>query len=329
MTSFNLIDPSKQHLKYLGWSVDCRKPEPEWTEMLKHYDGCQIRELAKDDKNLNCVQCSEDISLEKSRIKGSGGNIDGHIDAESLGINAKFHVESEFKTDSSEQISKKYRPTRRVTFLADFRNDPNSITMNSNGYSIHHYSLFEQVLSNYILEFMEKKQRDPHFHCGKKVKDLQGENPITKLDDYVRSAPKQTWQQIANACTSFIEEKRCTHYVYTITLGTRAEEKIVSQDSQQKLSGKTGGETAHLNGEGKHSVQNKYELKCKKGEISNNTVTKEEVIDWKLNPISSLICRESENLKCIMEELLTRYAEIKYGKRKHYNYVQIMRKRAH
>ena len=319
MATFNPINPSKQHYKYLGWSVDCRKPEQEWTESLQHYDGRQIRDLDKDDKNINIIPRTEIMSIEEMQNKSKGGNLNGEIDASSIGINAKFHVEVIVKHVSKEQTNTQYRFTRTATLQANIGNDPNTITLERNGQTKHHYSLFEQVLSNYILEFIEGKQGDPSCCHGKRVRDLQGENSITKLDDYTND-PMCQWRLIADACTSFVEEHKCTHYVYSITLGTQEEEKVESRDSQ--LSGSGGGGAAECpkgaKAEGKmgsdHSVDGKSTQKCTKGEAVNNIVTKEEVIEWHLKPVSSLICKESKNLRCIMEKLLMSYAEIKHGK---------------
>ena len=322
MATFNPIDQSKLHYKFLGWGVDCRKPEHEWQESLQRYDGHQIRDLAIDDRNIHVIPISEVMSIEEIRIKSTSGGLGGGMGASSFNINASFGIQVTVKKVSKEQTNTKYQLTRTATLPSHICYDPNTITLESNKKE-DQYSLFEQVLSNYILEFIERKQIDSDSHHGKKIRDLQGENPITKLDDYTND-PKCQWKLIADACTSFVEEYGYTHYVYSITLGTQEEEKLHSWDSPQQLSGNVGGggeiRSKDIKAEGKvgleHSMEGKYEQKHTKGEAANNTVTTEEVINWHMKPVSSLINDKSQNLKHIMESLLKRYAEIKRGKLK-------------
>jgi hypothetical protein len=159
------------------------------------------------------------------------------------------------------------------------------------------------------------------------IKDLKEGDPVARLEEYLQHARSEKelyqWacQTLTNTYCSFIKEKPYTHYVKSITLGAIQQESYESQDSNRNTSGGahvTGVDLVDGSLEGGQQAINKSNVtrNLSRGKIDsdNGTVTAEEVIEAKMEPVSSLINRKSRELKIIMERLLQYYSCADQGK---------------
>ena len=318
-------DDSK--LNYLGCGVDCRKTR---TALLEDLDNVEykIRELASNDGNIirNRVLSNETEAMNETTESKKG--VEGSVKVtpyRSINLGGELKV----KRDSNE--SKKYRKarhsTRIVTMNKDTSHDPHIVKREGTDPPIH-YTQYEKELSQFILEHIETeastKGGKVAMCLGKMIKDLKGDDSIARLEELLQHARKelrqQTWQTLMDACCSFIKEKPYTHYVRSIKLGALRQELCESQDSNRNTSAGvhgTGFDTVDISGQvGQEVVRNSaFTRNESRGTVqSDGTVTAEEVIEARMEPVSSLINKKSQELKIIMERLLQYYTTPEQGK---------------
>ena len=312
MAHLNPIDHSKLHYKYLGWGVDCRKNKQEWFEDLKHYSGPQLRELDKNDRNVNVIPCSVSISEEEMHSQSRDGNLGGRISGTVpfANLNAAFDIELVAKQATEEKSDNKFVVTKIVTFQDDISRDPGTVSVVSEGHEVQH-SYFEEVLCGYILEYIGRKQRESKSQShdlGKPVKDLRGQTAIARLDDYTKRCQPQLWQLVADACTYFVEKKiQCTHYVCSIKIGAERLEMKKTRKESVKLRGGVG------DGMPDRKVETSRHSEGHEVHTLGNEGNELEVVSVKVKPVSSLVSERSCKLKVVMERLLESYDEIVYG----------------
>ena len=217
--------------------------------------------------------------------------------------------------------------TRRVVMYDDASKDPGTIMRNNT-----HYTKYECELSQFILDHIDELQReaknesaaDEEMNLGKEVADLEGEDAVAKLDVYLgdirrrnkSESTQQLWQIVADACCAFMEERQYTHYVHNIVLGASIQELSHVAQSSTDVSGEVHGKGGGYAGVGASGnlhkeMKRNSTMKDIRGtaDFSTGFVTKEDVIDVAVNPVSSLINRKSRELKVLMEGLLSSYSQ--------------------
>jgi hypothetical protein len=325
-------------LDYLGRGVDCREPEEKWLEKLDDYGAEKIRDLSPKDGNIipNPVQKKKTESRNEKTESKKG--VEGNVKVtphKSINLGGELKV----KRDSSKTT--KYRieihSTRIVTMRKDTSQDPDIVKRDGTNPPIH-YTKYEKELCQFILEHIDTMQTEASTKggeeatatcLGKMIKDLEKGDPVARLEEYLQHARsakelhQQTCQTLTNACCTFIKkEKPYTHYVKSITLGASEHESCESQDSNRNTSGGahiTGFESVDGSLKGGHQASSNSTATTNesRGKIDSDsgTVTAEEVIEAKMEPVSSLINRKSRELKIIMERLLQYHSCADQGKK--------------
>ena len=326
------IDPTK--LNYLGRGVDCREPRKTWLETLDTLRTDKIRDLAPNNGNIeeNQIKNSETVSSNETTESKKGIQGSAKVPlckGPNLGLELKVKRDTSTTTKSRTES----RSTKIVTMCKDTSQDPNIISRD--GKPPIHYTKYEIELSQFILEHIKTMQTESSFEgeeqtcLGKTVDDLEGNDPVARLEDYLQHAKslkveicQQIRQTLANICCSFInKEKPYTHYVRSITLGAILQESYESQDSNCDIS---GGAQASMPDVTDGSVQGSYQVvnnsvitrNESRGHIDSDSgnVTVEEVIEASMEPVSSLINKKSRELRIIMEWLLQCYSHTNQGK---------------
>ena len=303
------IDPK---LDYLGKGIDCRKPSNTWLDELDHAEY-KVRNLDPQKIQINPVT--------KRRKETRDGITESKIEGEG-NISAKPHESLQLgaNLEGKKGISKttKYEIEIIITKIAKMRKDVREDLNPIIGRDGTHYTKYEEELSQFILEHMETK--------GASLKDLKGDNSVTKLDSYLNvqharakgESAKPIWQTIADACDSFVKEKMpYTQYASSISLGAVRVVSHKSQDSSSDIAGGFQGKAMDIAGTNLKAgcllVDNmKITSNWTRGEIdSSETVKVEEVIEAILEPVSSLINSKSQELEVIMKTLLQSYSPSK------------------
>ena len=343
------VDPTK--LDYLGRGVDCREPKEKWLDRLDDYGADKIRDLALNNENINkpnFVKKNKTESTDETTDSKKGA--EGHVKVkphESLKLGGELKV----KHDTSKTTRNKTgsQTTKIVTMRGDTSKDPLIIKRDHDRPT--HYTKYETELSQFILEHIDEKQKEANHEkvdvassprepgdeakedakedaicLGKMIKDLEGEDSVAKLEDYLQHARaikelgQQIWQVIANGCFFFMDKKKpYTHYVSSITLGAHKQESYKSQDSSRDTSGGVQGNAmefvdAALQGESKVDNRRTVTRTQSRGESDDSgAVTAEEIIEASMKPVTTLINEKSKELKKIMEALLDSYSHANQG----------------
>ena len=327
-------DPTK--LDYLGRGVDCREPKATWLDKLDTYSADKIRDLASNSENIKKGTLQKKNIESNEETEGSKKGAEASVKAkphDSLKLGGELTV----KRDNSKTTRYKIdsQTTKIIIMRDDTSQDPNIIRRDGG----HHYTKYEQELSQFIIEYIDTNQRevsseeavDTGTSPGKLVKDLEGADPVAKIEDYLQDARankesgQQMRQAVANACYAFMrDEKSYTHYVSSIILGAVREESHMSLDSSRETSGGVQGNTmeyvdASLQGECTTVNKSTITTSQSRGQIDSDSgaVTAEEVIEAKMKPVSDLINKKSDSpeLRKIMEGLLQHYSHTDQGKK--------------
>ena len=301
MAEFNPTD--RTPLKFLGLGVNCTKPEENWKEDLRSNSGRRPRDINnKTEKNFNAVSCKQVLSFDEIHRRESDCTLDISA-ALSIGV-----VTREMKSMET-TCNTTYTVTKTVTLLDDVSKDPDTITMVSSNQKECIFTKYEEWLCDHILEYVGKcqaRQSEEEYH-GKLVRNLQGENAIAKVREFMRDDRRQELGQLlADACSDFINNRiKYTHYVYSIDLGTTRKEitKIRRRTSEINMKEEPPPALAKTKS---------YDELRHVQEIGDENV--EEVIQVRVKPVSSLIHRESVNLRNTMEKVLKSYNKISPGK---------------
>ena len=317
-------------IDYLGRGVDGRTPPETWLDELDAYSSEKIRDLHPEGENFKAdYQVHRRISESRSQLGLSVMRAKGKLGVNlhpALQLGAKLSA----KRDTSKKLEKhKYHNiTRRMTMIDDTSKDPGTITRNGK-----HYTKYECQLSQFILEHIEFLQRKANKesaadkYLGREITDLKGEDAVVKLEEYfgdVRERKKSEstqhlWQMVADACCSFMDEKKYTHYVYHIVLGASSQDSFDERESSIELSGGinakgTDSVDVGMKGGFQKARKGNSVTKDTRGEVdSDGVVTNEEVIGVKLKPVSVLINRKSWELKVLIEGLLCCYDQKEKG----------------
>ena len=303
-------------LKYLGCGVDCRKNEAEWQEDLISYTGPIIRD-PRVGKNVRVTPHDEVAKIDSSRKWHFGGSIGAggspHICAE---LSIKLGME--MKDDQHSYVE--YTVTEIATLQDDISKDPDFCRVKHDGCEICH-SNFENVLSTYILEYVDSKQKnsgadqDGAKRLGKQVRELKGRTAIAKLRDFTQGMTSESGGRlVADACADFINEKyKYTHYVYSIKRGRR--KTITKRESERQIGVEVGGKgkIARCVEVASAGVQVNYSDGKDDREERDLGAETLEIIEMKLRPLHTLIHEKSAELKLIMETLLRSFDDISQG----------------
>ena len=318
------VDPTK--LDYLGRGVNCREDDPQkpWLDTLDASGADKIRGTASKNILEKPVKINKKKSNDESAESKKG--VEGSVHAkphESLKLGAELKTKRDASTTT--KYRREYQSTKIVTMLDSTSEDPDNIKRGGT-----HYTNYESKLSKSILDYIEKKQEkagEAATCLGKMIKDLEGVDPVARLENYIQDtraknkSGQQIWQTIADACCSFMNEKPYTHYVSSITLGAALEQSYESQDSRRDTSAGLQGNIADMvdgSLKGECQTVSKYKFNCiqSRGRINHDSgkVIEEEIIEASRTPVSSLINNKSQELKIIMVRLLQCYTHSDRGK---------------
>ena len=312
-------------LDCLGIGLDGRIPQESWLDALCA-SNIKIREVHPQKQNIEIKKFDKRNSEVNETSRNHALNAGGNLSAkphESLQLGGKLQVKRDAR--HSKKSHTVLRTTRVVTMLDDISKDPqNFITRGSKPHI--HYTKYECDLSRFILEYIEVEQDKQQVQevtdsdTGKLVKDLKGNNPVIKLDEYVKSlkarrereVSQRLWEEIANACCAFLDKNKCTHYVYSIELGASSQESEETDNSSKAVSVKATAKAvesvdAKLGGGLQTDTESAIIRSELRGLIDGDVVTVEEVISADLEPVTELINRRSPELKLVMEALLRSY----------------------
>lgn len=298
MVELSPIDLSKPDLKYLGWGVDCRSKNLE--EDLEFYDGPQIRDIDGDDKNVNIIHCSEDVKVTVSKKSG---------DKFKTALKYRNYIKVSCVAGKSTEDShnKRCKSVKTATYHDDIRRDPGVITMKDEDGQMYTFAKFEEVLSQYVLDYIKEQQEDrtDGKYLGKLVSSLVGGNAIAKLRYFTQDDRcRELDQVLIDACSHFIDSKvGCTHYVCGIKVGTEWSE-VNRNDATRTFEGNMEIAGIELNAGANGRNQQTQEI-CTHG----NT----QIVKKKLKPLFTLINPKSKNIRKIMEKLSESYTEITLG----------------
>ncbi len=281
---------SRSHKDYLGRGVNCRTPNNTWLNVLDTYSG------------------DRPIAQEKIKIKVTDTAIK--------------HEEVVDETDQSTtgvEIGMSITPHECASLFGDLTVKRYTCTM------IKHREMlkvtkvvriaskeckkYEQDLCDFIIKSIEENQEE-QIDLGKQLINQNSKDRLTEyLSDVKKSKDARTWQTVADACSSFLDEKKCTHYVSCIKLGAKRHEATELKKHGTNVAGGAGisacqGASCFAQAQYQTGSEINVVINDEQGVISesNGAVTTEEVIEATLAPLFELI--ESSELRVIMQALL-------------------------
>lgn len=311
-------------LEYLGRGVDCRTPRNTWLSILDACDGNKIVPHDRKNVKVTTVAAKHSDSVDKTSQCSKGGgcslSIKPHECAKLVG---------ELTVNRSTSTATTHQNKFIITKMATMTNiNPDILGKDR---SIH-CTEYERWLCEFILKHigeMQKEQHEltDHTDLGKTISTLKARNPVDKLEKYLSEAKeskeassrKQIWQTVADACSLFLDETRCTHYVSSIVLGAEWCESTETETRTTSIAGEAGGSAVEIVGP---SLQAQYQtnreestfMTEERGVVDKKTgsVTTEEVIEAKLTPVFQLI--KKKELCLLMKALLHCYDQSYRGK---------------
>ena len=300
-----MMENKTSQLDCLGIGVDCRTLDDNWlSSILNTYGGERVIDQDKITSTTETpvtARCEEVVEWTNECTKGG-----------ECGVNIKLHecakLFGELTISRYASTVTKHRKMLKITKVAQ-------ITSQRKDGRIH-CTKYVQDLCQFILKHIEEGQEE-QVDLGKKTNDL---DPVDRFEEYLsvakkskdESSLKQTWQMVADACCSFLDEKKYTHYVRRMKLGARQQELTESKKCGTSIAGGAGGSA----GEGAScSIKVQYQAGREGktttmeevGVIDSNSgaVTTEEIIEVTLSPLFELFGKNE--LSKIMQALLHCY----------------------
>jgi hypothetical protein len=282
------------HKEYLGRGVDCRTPNGTWFNAL---DICS---------------CGRPITQDKIRVKETSfvtthEEAVDHTDQSIKGVEFELIIKphecaslfGELIINRYTHTTTRHRDTLKITKIVEI------ISIECKKYELHLYE--------FIVKYIEEK-REEQIDLGKQ---LTYRDPKDRFEEYLSGAKKsedassllQMWQTVADACSSFLDETKCTHYVSCIKLGAKQHESTDSKKYDTNIACGAGGNACQgascsSQAQCQTGSERNVSTKDERGVIdrSSGAVTTEEVIEATLMPLFKLI--DSNELRVIMRALL-------------------------
>jgi hypothetical protein len=286
---------SHSHKDHLGRGINCRIPKNTWLNAL---DTCSGGKLIAQDKMI--IEVTPFVATHEEAVDETDQSTRGV----EFGMSIKPHECASLSGDLK---------VKRYTYNMIRHREMLKVTKVARIASIERKK-YEQDLCDFIIKSIEENQEE-QIDLGKQ---LTNQNSKDRLTEYLSDAKKskddsslsRTWRTVADACSSFLDEKECTHYVSCIKLGAKQHEATELKKHGTNVEGGAGVSACEVAScftqvqYQKGSERNVF-IKDERGVISESsgTVTTEEVIEATLTPLFELI-DESSELRVIMQALL-------------------------
>ena len=174
-------------------------------------------------------------------------------------------------------------------------------------------TLLEKEIYTYVIEWLER-YRDVRVEASE-----DPNNPVKRFEKYASKLKEGEWNNVADAITSYINGRKITHYVESITLG--AERTIKKDEKHSTIEGDLGGgvEGATLAGVGgkaggKSEKGKKTKQTAQLGRIAPDGGPGDDlgIVHVGILPISELV--KNPSVKTILDEAIEHYHEEKQRK---------------